>query len=89
MTWTATPQFANRRHVSTTWRLFRFGFSGRTREGLLIALHNRQKEIEALTATVKEQAAQILKVSAQLAAASPSRGGLELIKALPQTVLNN
>jgi hypothetical protein len=31
----------------------------------------------ALAATVKEQASQIQKVSAQLAAASPSRGGLE------------
>jgi hypothetical protein len=37
----------------------------------------QQKEIEALTATVKEQTAQILKVSAELAEASPSRGGLE------------
>jgi hypothetical protein len=34
----------------------------------------------ALAATVKEQAAQIQKVSAQLAAASPSRGGLEASK---------
>jgi len=38
---------------------------------------------------VKEQTAQIQKVSAQLAAASPSCGGLELSKALPQAVLNN
>jgi hypothetical protein len=37
-------------------------------------------EIAALTTTVKEQAAQIQKVSAQLAAASPSRGGLEASK---------
>ena len=34
----------------------------------------------ALAATVKEQAAQIQKVSAQLAAASPSDGGLEASK---------
>jgi hypothetical protein len=34
----------------------------------------------ALAATVKEQAAQIQKVSAQLATASPSRGGLEASK---------
>jgi Chaperone of endosialidase len=37
-------------------------------------------EIAALTTTVKEQAAQIQKVSAQLATASPSRGGLEASK---------
>ncbi len=34
----------------------------------------------ALAATVKEQAAHIQNVSAQLAAASPSRGGLEASK---------
>jgi hypothetical protein len=39
----------------------------------------QQKEIEALTATVKEQASQIQKVSAQL----------ELSKSAPKTVLNN
>jgi hypothetical protein len=39
---------------------------------------SRQKEIEALTATVKEQAAQIQKVSAQLQWSKP----------VPQTVLN-
>ena len=38
----------------------------------------------ALVATVKEQAAQIQKMSAQLAAASPSRGGLEASKPAPQ-----
>ncbi len=43
----------------------------------------------ALAATVKEQASQIQKVSAQLAAASPSRGGLEVSKTAPQIVLNN
>ncbi|MGC1294477.1 MAG: hypothetical protein WA869_05495, partial [Alloacidobacterium sp.] len=37
----------------------------------------QQKEIAALSATVKEQSAQIQKVGAQLAAASASRGGLE------------
>jgi len=42
----------------------------------------QQKQIEALTAVVQ-------KVSAQLAAASPSSGGLEVSKAAPQTVLNN
>ncbi len=40
-----------------------------------------QKQIEALTAVVQ-------KVSAQLAAASPSRDGLEISKAAPQVVLN-
>jgi hypothetical protein len=58
-----------------------------------------KKEIAALTATVKEQAAQIQKVSAQLAAASPSGGGLEASKfatgrirgggPAPQVVNNN
>ena len=42
----------------------------------------------ALTATVKEQATQIQKVSAQLAAASPSGGGLEASKPAPQVVNN-
>jgi hypothetical protein len=37
---------------------------------------------------VKEQAAQIQKVNAQLAAASPSHGGLALSKAAPQVVKN-
>jgi hypothetical protein len=63
------------------------------------AIAQQQKEIEALTATVKEQAAQIQSVSAQLAAASPSRGGLEASKfaigrirrggTAPQVVNNN
>ena len=47
-----------------------------------------KKEIATLTATVKEQAAQIHRVSAQLAAASPSRGGLEASKPAPQVVNN-
>jgi Chaperone of endosialidase len=46
------------------------------------ALAQRQKQIEALTAGLQ-------KVSAQLATASPSEGGLDLSKAAPQTVLNN
>ena len=46
----------------------------------------QQKAMEILTAQLKEQAAQIQRVSAQLAAASPSRGGLELNKPAPQTV---
>jgi hypothetical protein len=44
-----------------------------------VAIAQQQKEIDALTATVKEQAAQIQSVSAQL----------ELSKSAPQTVLNN
>jgi multidrug resistance efflux pump len=42
------------------------------------AIAQQQKKMEALTATVKQQAAQIQKASAQL----------ELSKAAPQTVLN-
>jgi uncharacterized coiled-coil protein SlyX len=42
----------------------------------------QQKQIEALTAGLQ-------KVSDQLAAASPSRGGLELSKAEPQVAVNN
>ena len=45
--------------------------------------------IAQLTARLDEQAAQIQKVSAQLAAASPSRGGLEASKTAPQMALNN
>jgi cell division FtsZ-interacting protein ZapD len=41
----------------------------------------QQKQIEALTAGLQ-------KVSAQLAAASPSRGGLEASKPAPQVVNN-
>ena len=53
------------------------------------ALTQQQKEIIALTASLKEQASQIQKVSDQLAAASPSDGGLEVSKAAPRMVLNN
>jgi Chaperone of endosialidase len=42
----------------------------------------QQTQIEALTVGLQ-------KVNAQLAAASPSRGGLELNKLAPQTALNN
>jgi hypothetical protein len=44
--------------------------------------------IAQLTTRLDEQAAQIQKVSAQLAAASPSRGGLEASKPAPQVVGN-
>jgi hypothetical protein len=43
----------------------------------------------ALAAMAKEHAAQIQKVSAQLAAASPSRGVLEASEAAPQVVNND
>jgi len=59
----------------------------------------QQKEIHVLIGNLNEQAAQIQKVSDQLAAASPSRGGLEMSKfatgrirrggPVPQIVLNN
>jgi hypothetical protein len=45
--------------------------------------------IAQLTARLDEQAVQIQKVSAQLAAASPSRGRLEMDKPAPQMALNN
>ena len=48
----------------------------------------QQKQIDALTAQLDEQAAQIQKVSAQFAAASPSRGGLEATRPAPQVVNN-
>ena len=50
------------------------------RNELEATVAQQQKEIQALTGQVKEQAAQIQKVSAQLAAASPSGGGLEASK---------
>ena len=53
----------------------------------------QQKDFQAtvaqLTARLDEQASQIQKVSAQFAAASPSRGGLEVNRQAPQVVSNN
>ena len=49
----------------------------------------QQNEIDALKAELKEQKALIQKVSARLAAASPSRGGLEMNKAAPQVAAND
>jgi hypothetical protein len=49
----------------------------------------QQKEIEALTASLKEQASQIQKVSELFAPANPSIGGLEARKSSPQLVVNN
>ena len=55
--------------------------------------HRKVQELEStvasLAATVKEQATQIQKVSAQLAIASPSDGGLELRRSASQVVNNN
>jgi hypothetical protein len=42
-----------------------------------------------LAASLKEQDSKIEMLSAQLAAASPSDGGLELSKSTPQTILND
>jgi uncharacterized coiled-coil protein SlyX len=47
---------------------------------------DQQKVIQALTASLKEQAAQIQKVSAQVAAANPSISGLEASKSPPRLV---
>jgi septal ring factor EnvC (AmiA/AmiB activator) len=49
----------------------------------------QQKEIQTLIATVREQSAQIQKVSARLAAASPSSGGLDAGNAVAQTASND
>jgi len=49
----------------------------------------QQNEIDALKAELKEQKTLIQKVSAQLAAASPSRGRLEMNKAAPQVAAND
>ena len=51
---------------------------GAARIELTSTVAQQQKAMEVLTAQLKEQAAQIQRVSAQLAAASPSRDGLEL-----------
>ena len=44
----------------------------------------KHRESEALAANLKEQATQIQKVCAQLAAASQARGGLEISKSTPK-----
>ena len=49
----------------------------------------QNKDMKVFAANLKEQASQIQKVSAQLAAASPSRGGLEVSKSAPQMVNND
>jgi uncharacterized coiled-coil protein SlyX len=49
----------------------------------------QEKGLQVVTARLDEQAAQIQKVSAQLAAATPSRGELEPSRPAPQVALNN
>jgi hypothetical protein len=49
----------------------------------------QQKEIQALRASLKEQITQIRKMSAQLAAAGPSHGGLAVSKARSRVALND
>jgi Chaperone of endosialidase len=58
-------------------------------ESLEKAMAEQQKENVSMRAMLKEQAAQIQKVSAKLATASPSGGGLEATNRAPQIVLNN
>jgi trimeric autotransporter adhesin len=55
-------------------------------EKLEAIVAQQHKDFEAAVAELKGQ---IQKVGVQLATASPSRGGLELSKSAPQTVLNN
>ena len=57
-------------------------WKGVSLKALLAKVEQMEKQIEALTAGLQ-------KVSAQLAAATPSDGGLGLNKSAPQTVLNN
>ena len=57
-------------------------------QALEVTVARQQKGMETLTALLKEQAAQIQKVSVQLATAGPSRGGLEASKPAPQLVNN-
>jgi len=56
---------------------------------LKFTVAQQQKGLQTVTARLDEQAAQIQKVSAQLAAASPFDGGLEASKATPQVVNND
>jgi hypothetical protein len=54
-----------------------------------VELDCNQVRMETVIARLKEQAAQIQKVSAQLAAASPSDGGLEASRKPAPQVVNN
>jgi len=56
---------------------------------LKAAVAQQQKDIQALTASLKEQVTQIRKVSAEFAAASPSHRRLAVSKAGPRVVVND
>ena len=59
-------------------------------EDLRSTVAQQQKQIQLLTATLKEEVSQIQKMSAQVAAASPSSGGLDMSsRRAQQVVLNN
>jgi hypothetical protein len=53
-----------------------------------ITAAQQQKEIQALTASLTEQASHIQKISAQFVTASPSRGALEVSKLTPQVAVS-
>jgi hypothetical protein len=62
---------------------------GNTAEGTIAQLKKDfRATVAQLTTRLDEQAAQLRKVSAKLAAAGPSNGGLELRKPAPQVVNN-
>jgi hypothetical protein len=48
-----------------------------------------KKAMETVVARLEEQDSKIQKVSAQLATANPSRGGLESSESAPEVVVNN
>jgi hypothetical protein len=56
---------------------------------LLNEFLKEHREVQELKKQVAQLTAGLQKVSAQLAAASPSDGGLELSKSAPHTVLND
>ena len=58
-------------------------------EDLRSTVAQQQKQIQLLSASLKEQVSQIQKMSAQLAAASPSSGGLEVSNRAPRLVNNH
>jgi uncharacterized coiled-coil protein SlyX len=53
------------------------------------AVAEQQKEIQAVTASLKEQVTQIRKVNAELAAGRPYHGGLTVRKLEPRVALND
>jgi myosin heavy subunit len=54
-----------------------------------VTISELKKAMETVVAQLKEQDSKIQKVSAQLATASPSRGGLESRESAPEVVVNN